>query len=204
MICQLRLGNLVNIVFLVVWFGHLVIPHEWVVPCLLIGDVLHQLSYNDLFPPYWVLLFYVYFLGSYEWYYQHKIWLIYHGYCSFSFTWHVIHFDSNIIWCSTSNYVCLSGFLLVTFSASFVCLSGATVDNVVSMWPAILLWINSGYILLPPPIFFFLKFFSGLSHVFCSMLNQACNSGCKVCVVLCSSSICINQLGDHILFWESF
>ena len=80
---------------LLAWFGHLVIPHEWVVPCLLMGNVVHQLANNIQLLLYQVFLFYVYSLGSDWWFFPHKVIIFYFSYCSFYFPQHLIHFDSN-------------------------------------------------------------------------------------------------------------
>ena len=69
MLHQVRMGNWVKRVYLVTWFGHLGIPHEWVAPYLLIGDVAHQIWYNVLWLLYRSHQFLLYFMGSYEWYY---------------------------------------------------------------------------------------------------------------------------------------
>ena len=52
-----RLGNIVNMDCLIWWFVHLVIPHEWVILCLLVVDFVHQIENNFLLPLYWVFLF---------------------------------------------------------------------------------------------------------------------------------------------------
>ena len=60
------MGNLVDMAFLIERFGHLGIPHLWVVPCLFMGDVVHSLLNNFLLTLYLVLLIYFYFMGFEE------------------------------------------------------------------------------------------------------------------------------------------
>ena len=92
---QTSLGNILDTAFLIAWFGHLVIPHGWLVLCLLMVDVVHLLVNNLLLTLYLVSLFYLHYMGFDEWFFSHKIMLIYCSYCSLSFPWHVIHFDSS-------------------------------------------------------------------------------------------------------------
>ena len=63
MLPKARLVNLLDMACLIVWFGHLDIPHGWVVLCLLMGDVLHPLVNNFLLSLDMVLLFYFYLMG---------------------------------------------------------------------------------------------------------------------------------------------
>ena len=63
MIPKARLVNQLDMACLIVWFGHLVIPHEWVVLCLCMDDLVHPLVNNFLFPLYLVFLFLFFFWG---------------------------------------------------------------------------------------------------------------------------------------------
>ena len=58
-----RLGNLVDMSFLIAWFYHLGIPHGWLILCLSMINVMHTLLNNVLLPLHMVFLFSFSFLG---------------------------------------------------------------------------------------------------------------------------------------------
>ena len=178
MLLQVRLGNIVNMAFFIAWFGRLVVPHEWVVLCLLMGDVVHPLVKNVLLPLYWVFLFYFHVMGSDEWCCLHKILLIYRSY--FYSLFHKISFTllSIFIWCATSNYVCLGGCFLVTLYPMCKILACMDVYDLVLMVPAIYLWVQFLYILIPPYFYFLLKCFSFIIHVYYLIPDRDCNGFC--------------------------
>ena len=86
---------------------------------------------------------------------------------------------SPFIWCTISHFVCIGDQFWATFSPSWACLSGVTVDDLVYMWPKINSWIQFWFIILPPRFWFLLGCLVWLSYVSCPMLKQDFNCGCK-------------------------
>ena len=57
MIPQVKLGNILDMAWLIARFGHLGIPNGWVVLCLLMGYVVHPLVNNFCCPYIWYSCF---------------------------------------------------------------------------------------------------------------------------------------------------
>ena len=178
MIIQVRMRNLLDTAWLISWFGHLVIPHEWVVLCLLMDNVVYPIENNNVLSQYRWFLFYFYFLGSDEWCCSHKIMLIYHSYCSLSFTWPIIHLDSSFILCAPHHSVCIGLCLLAPLTNICKIIACVAVDDRVLMWPSISLLIHFWNIFFPYGFYFSLKCLSYLPPISCSILYQAFNGGC--------------------------
>ena len=97
-----------------------------------------------------------------------------------------------ITWCAPYHIFCLGECLLVPFSPIFISLAFVAVDDLVTMWIEISLWMPFWNISLPPYFWFFFKCLVCLSLVSCSILDQACNGGCSSFVGICQF-FCLNK-----------